>query len=87
MAELLTRGSYESLGITRAEANIEDPTKFTPITPEDAKVITEEYIKEGSNSFKEDLCHYYTKYDKQQWDANIPNNIINGPPPDMNEFA
>jgi hypothetical protein len=87
MAELLTRGSYESLGITRAEANIEDPTPFTPITPEDAKVIAENYIKEGSDSFKKDLAHYYTKYDEQQWNANIPNNIINGPPPDMNEFA
>ena len=52
MAELLTRGSYESLGITRAEANIEDPTRFTSVTPDDAKVIAENYIKEGSDSFK-----------------------------------
>ena len=87
MAELLTRGSYESLGITKAEAKIGDPTLFTPITPDDAKVIAENYIKEGSDSFKRDLAHYYTKYSKQQWDPNIPNNIINGPPPDMNEFA
>ena len=89
MAELLTRGSYESLGITRAEANIEDPTPFTPITPEDAKVIAENYIKEGSDSFKRDLAHYYTRYDEQQWNANIPNNVITGTPNEMdpNEFA
>ena len=64
MAELLTRGSYESLGITRAEANIEDPTRFTPITPVDAKVIAENYIKEGSDSFKKDLTHYYACNDR-----------------------
>ena len=87
MAELLTRGSYESLGITKAEANVDDPTPFTPITPDDAKVIAENYIKEGSDSFKRDLAHYYTKYDEQQWNANIPSNVINGPPPDINEFA
>lgn len=87
MAELLTRGSYESLGITRAEANIEDPTRFTPITINDAKVIAENYIKEGSDSFKRDLAHYYTKYDEQQWNANIPNNVINPTPPDPNKYA
>ena len=89
MAELLTRGSYESLGITRAEANIEDPTRFTPITPVDAKVIAENYIKEGSDSFKKDLTHYYAKYDMQQWDAYIPNNVMTGTPNQMdpNEFA
>lgn len=89
MAKLLTRGSYESLGITRTEANIEDPTKYTPITPEDALVITDEYIKEGSDSFKKDLAHYYTKYDEQQWNANIPNNVMTGTDSQMdpNEFA
>jgi len=89
MAELLTRGSYESLGITKLEANIEDPTRFTPITLEDAKVIAENYIKEGSDSFKRDLAHYYTRYDEQQWNANIPNNVMTGTPSQMdpNEFA
>ena len=89
MAELLTRGSYESLGITRAEANIEDPTRFTPITPDDAKVIAENYINEGSDSFKKDLAHYYTKYSKQQWGPNIPNNVMTGTlnQMDPNEFA
>lgn len=87
MAELLTRGSYESLGVTRAEANIEDPTRFTPITIDDARVIAKNYIKEGSNSFKRDLAHYYTKYSKQQWGPNIPNNVINPTPPDPNKYA
>ena len=79
----------ESLGITKAEANVEDPTPFTPITLEDAKVIAENYIKEGSDSFKRDLAHYYTKYDEQQWNANIPNNVMTGTPNEMdpNEFA
>ena len=89
MAELLERGSYENLGITSTEVNTKDPTRFTPITPQDALVIADECIKEGSDSFKKDLAHYYTKYSKQQWNPNIPNNVMTGTDSQMdpNEFA
>ena len=41
------------------------------------------------DSFKKDLTHYYAKYDMQQWDAYIPNNVMTGTPNQMdpNEFA
>tara|TARA_R100001129_G_scaffold53712_1_gene36882 strand:+ start:1306 stop:2652 length:1347 start_codon:yes stop_codon:yes gene_type:complete len=64
LQERLTYGTYEELGIT--DEDVVDPTPSTPITPEDAKVIADELIKDKA-MVTDYLSSYFTNYMLNQY--------------------
>ena len=66
LAEMLSNNTYESLGIKERKVNRLDPTPDTPVTPEDAMVITEELLK-NERLTKRYLTTYFTNYAEQNW--------------------
>ena len=63
---MLSNNTYESLGIKERKVNRLDPTPDTPVTPEDAMVITEELLK-NERLTKRYLTTYFTNYAEQNW--------------------
>ena len=66
LVEMLSNNTYESLGIKERKVNKLDPTPGTPVTPEDAMVITEELLK-NEKLTKQYLTSYFTNYAEQNW--------------------
>jgi len=69
LQERLTNGTYEELGI--ANENVIDPTPKTPITPEDAKIIADELIKDDS-VISDYLSTYFANYMQNQYSKFLP---------------
>tara|TARA_R100001443_G_scaffold3125_1_gene9970 strand:- start:1193 stop:2263 length:1071 start_codon:yes stop_codon:yes gene_type:complete len=76
MTEALSKGTYEDLGLSTAKAEELDPTKESPITPEDAIKITQALIQD-SDMLKEYLVKYYTDVLQLQYNVNLPKARIN----------
>ncbi len=76
MTEALSNGTYEDLGLSTAKAEELDPTKESPITPEDAIKITQSLIQD-SYMLKEYLVKYYTDVLQLQYNVNLPKAQIN----------
>ena len=66
--EALMNSTYEQLGIpfSEKEAKAMDPTPDTPITPQDARVITRAVMRD-EGLYKDFLTSYYTKLREQNW--------------------
>jgi hypothetical protein len=72
LQERLTNGTYEELGITNE--NVVDPTPKTPITPEDAKIIADELIKDDS-VISDYLSTYFANYMQNQYNKFLPSQV------------
>ncbi len=72
LQEMLVNNTYGDLGINANRVNRFDPTPESVVTPEDAKVIADNLMK-NKRLTQRYLSTYFTNYAEQNWNNSNPN--------------